>query len=153
VRLLLTDADSPYLPAVYAAINADYGERYGPGGATYAIRDDAENPGQFSDPLGGVVLFLDGDCPVAAGAYTRHDDQTARLKRIWTDPTRRRQGLSRLVLTELESVVRKRGYAALMLTTGPNQPEAVALYLATGWTPQFDPADPGPGERAFTKLL
>ncbi|MCW2524072.1 MAG: acetyltransferase, family [Frankiales bacterium] len=153
MRVLLTDAGDPLLPAVYAAISADYRERYGPGGATYVTRDDAENPGQFSEPLGGVVLLVDGDSAVAAGAFTRHDDRTARLKRIWTDPTRRREGLSRRVLAELESLLRERGYSALMLTTGPNQPEAVALYLATGWTPQLDLAANEWGERGFTKQL
>ena len=152
VRVLLTDADDPLLPAVYAALSADYEARYGPGGATYVSRDDAESPGQFSEPLGGVVLLVDGDRAVAAGAFTHHDDATARLKRIWTDPARRRQGLSRRILTELESLVRERGYTTVLLTTGPNQPEAVALYLATGWTPQYDLAAT-PDERTFTKRL
>jgi GNAT superfamily N-acetyltransferase len=152
VRVLLTDADDPLLPAVYAAISADYENRYGPGGATYVTRDDAESPGQFSSPLGGILMLVDGDRAVAAGAFTRHDETTARLKRIWTDPARRRQGLSRRVLTELESLLRERGYTALILATGPNQPEAVALYLATGWTPQYDLAA-APDERSFTKPL
>ena len=32
------------------------------------------------------------------------------------------------------------GYADLELTTGARQPEAVALYLRHGWTPDFDPS-------------
>jgi GNAT superfamily N-acetyltransferase len=152
VRVLLTDADDPLLPAVYAAISADYQARYGPGGATYVTRDDADSPGQFSAPRGGFVLLVDGDRAVAAGAFTHHDEATARLKRIWTDPARRREGLSRRILAELESLLRERGYTALILATGPNQPEAVALYRATGWTPQYD-LTTAPDERSFTKAL
>lgn len=153
MRLLVTDADDPLMPALYAGINVDYQARYGSGGATYAARDDAAFPGQFRAPLGGVVLLVDGDRAVAAAAYTRHDAGTARVKRVWTDPTRRRQGLSRRVLAELESVVRRQGYTGMVLTTGRKQPEAVALYLATGWVeqPGLDVAEPD--ERAFTKRL
>jgi len=153
VRVVLTDADDPLLPAVYDAISSDYRQRYGPGGGTYVAHDDAKYPGQFTAPLGGVVLLADGDRAVAAGAFTRHDERTARLKRIWTDPGRRRQGLSRRILGVLESVLRERGYAELVLTTGHNQPEAVALYLATGWRQRFDLAIAEPGERVFSKTL
>ena len=40
-------------------------------------------------------------------------------------------------------------------TTGPRQPEAVALYLASGYTPRFDPALPAEqiGIHAFDKSL
>jgi hypothetical protein len=59
---------------------------------------------------------------------------------------------SRRILAELESLLRERGYTALILATGPNQPEAVALYLATDWTPQYD-LTTAPDERSFTKAL
>ena len=45
------------------------------------------------------------------------------------------------------------GYSSLYLTTGPRQPEAVAFYLATGWTPRFDLAAPPEGAHPFTKPL
>jgi hypothetical protein len=47
------------------------------------------------------------------------------------------------VLAELEAEALRRGYTKLYLTTGPRQPEARNLYLATGYTALFDlAADP-----------
>jgi hypothetical protein len=39
------------------------------------------------------------------------------------------------------------------LTTGPRQPEARDLYLATGWTPLFDPAVPRPTDSDTLRAL
>ena len=61
--------------------------------------------------------------------------RTAEYKRIWTSSAHRRRGLSRRVLAELETRAVDAGYERLYLTTGPRQPEAAALYLATGFTP------------------
>jgi hypothetical protein len=43
-----------------------------------------------------------------------------------------------VILAELEQEAARRGYSSVVLSTGPRQPEAVRLYLATGYTPQFD---------------
>ena len=81
--------------------------------------------------------------------------RTAELKRIWTHSAHRRRGLARVVLAELERRAVERGYRRVYLTTGPRQPEAAGLYLATGYTPLFDtgtdPEEIGP--LAFEKWL
>ena len=65
------------------------------------------------------------------------------MKRIWTHSAHRRRGLARRVLAELERAAGAHGYRRIYLTTGPRQPEARGLYLATGYTPLFDTgADP-----------
>jgi GNAT superfamily N-acetyltransferase len=61
---------------------------------------------------------------------------------MWTHPGRRRQGLAGRVLALLEVRATELGYRGLELTTGANQPEAVALYLRRGWQPDFDPEEP-----------
>jgi len=132
---------------------------------------------QFAAPDGDLVLILEDEVPVAGGAFrlraepefgaahllsrpgTRDDDglptvRTAEYKRIWTSSAHRRRGLARLVLAELESRAAAAGYERLYLTTGPRQPEAAALYLATGWHPLFDAASPPQdGPLAFEKGL
>lgn len=85
-----------------------------------------------------------------------YNETTAEVKRVWTSGERRGQGLARLVLAELEREARRLGYANIYLTTGPRQPEARALYLATGYTPLFDTALSGEeigGPLAFEKSL
>lgn len=84
-----------------------------------------------------------------------HSAGTTEFKRIWTHAAHRRQGLSRRVLAELEAEAARRGYVRVFLTTGPRQPEAIALYLGTGYTPLFDvDADPEQiGLHSFEKLI
>ena len=150
----------------------------------YVAEFRTEGLHEFVAPDGDLVLLLEDGEPVAGGAFRRrvepelgdparrsadpdhrgaHDAEgrpavpTAELKRIWTHSGRRRQGLGRVVVTELERRAAERGYARVYLTTGPRQPEAVALYLAAGYRPLFDPvAAAAPGElvpRPFEKWL
>jgi ribosomal protein S18 acetylase RimI-like enzyme len=97
------------------------------------------------------------DRPVTGGAFRRFDDQTAELNRIWTDSGHRRRGFARALLDELEAEITVRGYRRVYLTTGDRQPEAEALYLATGYTKLTEPLLAGPeGEiypMAFLKEL
>jgi polar amino acid transport system permease protein len=110
-------------------------------------------PERFAPPHGGLLLLLAGGVAVAGGAFQRYDEETAELKRIWTDRAHRGRGLARRVVAELEAEAAGRGYTRIFLTTGPNQPEARGLYLATGYTPHFD-VDAVPVTRlSFSKTL
>jgi hypothetical protein len=86
-----------------------------------------------------VLLLRDG-VAVGGGAFMRHDERTAELKRVWTHADLRRQGLASKVLLELEAQVLRQGYERICLTTGFRQPEAVGLYLGHGYTALFDDA-------------
>ena len=107
----------------------------------------------FAPPHGGLLLLVHGGHAVAGGAFQRYDDETAELKRIWTHRAQRGQGLARRVVAELETEAARRGYRGIHLTTGPNQPEARGLYLATGYTPHFDVNDVPATRLRFTKAL
>ncbi|MDQ4504176.1 GNAT family N-acetyltransferase [Sinomonas sp. ASV322] len=142
---------APLLSGLLEEYTARYGDRYG--GATNELaRFPAED---FAPPHGAFLMVREAGTSVAGGAFRRFDARTAELKRIWTHPEHRRRGLARVVLGALEAEAAKRGYSRLYLTTGPRQPEAVALYLAAGYTPLFDlDADPEElGHLAFEKHL
>ncbi|HEY1178856.1 MAG TPA: GNAT family N-acetyltransferase [Phytomonospora sp.] len=119
----------------------EYSRRYGGDAHAELARYPDE---EFTAPYGGVLLLLvENGEPVAGGAFRRNDGNTAELKRIWTHSAHRRRGLARRVVAELEREAGARGYRRVYLTTGPRQPEARGLYLATGYTPLFDTgADP-----------
>ncbi len=93
---------------------------------------------EFESPAGALIVATLNGVPVAGGAFRRHDTETAELKRIWTASGHRRRGYGGLVVAELERIALQRGYTRVYLTTGWRQPEAVALYLAAGYTPLFD---------------
>ncbi|MET0787643.1 MAG: GNAT family N-acetyltransferase [Cellulomonas sp.] len=173
---LLDEAVRPLLDELAREYSSRYGDHFG----VDALRQELERypAHQFAAPDGDLILLLEDGVAVAGGAYrlraepelgdaarltrpgTRDADglptvRTAEYKRIWTSAAHRRRGLSRRVLAELETRAAAAGYERLYLTTGPRQPEAAALYLATGFTPLFDTdADPeGIGPLAFEKWL
>jgi GNAT superfamily N-acetyltransferase len=110
---------------------------------------------EFGPPTGGMLVGLLGGVPVTGGAFRRFDDGTAELKRIWTDARHRRRGHARVLLEALEREIAAQGYRRIYLTTGNRQPEAEALYLATGYSRLPEPL-PAEGEvypMAFAKDL
>jgi GNAT superfamily N-acetyltransferase len=110
---------------------------------------------EFEPPAGALIVATVNGEPVAGGAFRRYDAETAELKRIWTASGHRRRGYGRLVVAELEKIALQRGYTRIYLTTGWRQPEAVALYLAAGYTPLYDRSLPSGeiGRHPFEKLL
>jgi GNAT superfamily N-acetyltransferase len=104
--------------------------------ALYGDRDRAAvDPDEFVPPKGLFLIgLLDGD-PVATGGWRRHDEQVAEIKRMYVAARARRRGLARRMLTEIERTAADAGVIRLILNTGPEQPEAVALYELTGYRP------------------
>jgi GNAT superfamily N-acetyltransferase len=142
-------ADDPVLRPLVQDLARDYDARYEP---TDGVPSSAEltryPPEVFAAGRGGafVAVLRDG-AVVAGGALKRGSDgpdgrALAELKRMWTDPGSRRQGLAGRVLGLLERRAAELGYSGLELTTGARQPEAVAFYLRHGWAPDFDPEVP-----------
>jgi GNAT superfamily N-acetyltransferase len=112
-----------------AAVQQDYVRRYGGPDA------DTVDPDEFDPPHGLFLLGLRDGVPVATGGWRRIGDGTAEIKRMFVSETARRLGLARSVLAELERTAAAAGLRELVLSTGPVQPEAVALYEATGYQP------------------
>ena len=154
-ELLYLSLEDPRVQPLVDGLTAEYDRRYGSifGGAGQEMR---RYPAvEFAPPHGALLILQEDGESVAGGAFRRYDEQTAEFKRIWTHPGHRRRGLARQVLTELEAEAGRRGYRRVYLTTGPRQPEAQNLYLATGYSPGFDPsADPETVKHlAFTKEI
>lgn len=60
-------------------------------------------------------------------------EEFSELKRMYVSPRCRGQGVARRLLAMLESRAAKAGATVLTLETGPFQPEALALYEASGF--------------------
>lgn len=125
-------------------LEREYDERYGTMFGGPASAEVRRYPVEtFSAPNGTFLLLLRDGIAIAGGAFMTVDDdtiehKTVEFKRVWTHPDHRGQGLAKLVLGELEAEAARRGFTDVVLSTGPRQPEAVGLYLATGYEPQYD---------------
>lgn len=110
--------------------------------ARYGSRDDSPiDPRDFEDPLGQFFVGYLGDEPVATGAWRRSSvralgaEVTAEVKRMYVVPAVQRRGIARRMLAHLEATAAAAGIEALVLETGMKQPEAIELYVSSGYQP------------------
>ncbi len=125
--------DDPLAQPLLAELAVEYAQRYGGTPSTHLAWLPVP-PDELASPDGGLLIAVVNDLPVTGGAFRRYDADTAELKRIWTDRAHRRRGYARKLLAALEAEAAARGYRRLYLVTGSRQPEAEALYDATGYT-------------------
>ena len=146
---MITITEEPYDGDLAAAFVAELlhelNERYRDVDAA-AEQDDIDLPDddaylaevtpEMVRPPNGVFLvaWLDGT-PGACGAVKPLDSDPSigEIKRMYTRPAARRQGLSRALIEALERRAVDLGYRRLQLETGTQQPEAMALYEGHGW--------------------
>jgi GNAT superfamily N-acetyltransferase len=132
-----------------------YVERYG------SPDDDPTDPAEFEKPAGAFFVGYVEDAPAAMGAWRVVREQrlgtsaTAEIKRMYVVPELQRRGLARRMLAHLETTAASSGVEALILSTGSMQPEAIALYEASGYEPieGFGHYAGGPLNRCYGKLL
>ncbi len=119
-------------------VQAEYAVRYGDDGdaTPMAVSD-------FEPPNGTYLLVYDENgVPVASGGWRAQDangegnrDGDAELKRMYVVEEMRGRGLARRVLAALEEDARAAGRVRMVLETGTKQPEAIALYISSGYEP------------------
>lgn len=114
-----------------AEVQAEYSRRYGGEGDISPI-----DLHQFDAPRGYFVMIYVGDVPAAMGGWRRGGpagESDAEIKRMYVRPAFARRGLARMVLAEIERSAGAVGVTRLVLETGTAQPEAIALYLSSGY--------------------
>ncbi|HUH33739.1 MAG TPA: GNAT family N-acetyltransferase [Daejeonella sp.] len=85
------------------------------------------------DKIQQVIVAYSDDIPVGCGAIKQYTVVTAEVKRMFVHPDYRRQGIAKLILTELEHWANESGYLACVLETGKKQSEAISLYQRMGY--------------------
>ena len=121
--------DAPAALPLIAELQQEYVVRYG------GQDETPVDPREFDPPDGAFLIAeLDGE-PVGCAGLRRHDQDIVELKRMYIRAAYRRRGLARALLSGTESRAMDLGYRRLLLETGSKQPEAVALYLASGYQP------------------
>lgn len=131
-RLPITHPDAMLL---VEAVQEEYVLRYGG-------RDESPiDLTDFEDPVGRFFVGYADGVPVATGAWRRSTVQalgaavTAEVKRMYVVPAAQRRGIARRMLAHLEATAAEAGVEALVLETGMRQPEAIELYLSSGYVP------------------
>ena len=138
-----------------AEVQAEYVVRYG--GQDESPVDHLE----FEAPSGSFFVGYVDDVAVATGAWRRSGveafgtTETCEIKRMYVVPAARGAGHARAMLAHLEESARAAGARALVLETGIEQPEAIALYASSGYVavPGFGYYRDSPLSRTLGKLL
>ena len=85
------------------------------------------------DYLKEVVLIFEDDLPIACGAFRPLDASTVEIKRMFTLPGHRKNGVATQVLRELELWAAECGFSECVLETGKRMSDAVQFYLKNGY--------------------
>lgn len=126
MKLIRTTSDNP-----------DFGQLVAELDAYLRILDgeDHEFYAQFNKTslLKNALIVYKNEFPVGIGAYKEYDSQTAEIKRMYTRPEYRGQGIAKAIITELEHWAKEEGYTMAILETGHLQKAAIGLYQKLGY--------------------
>lgn len=100
-----------------------------------------------------IAAFLNGEA-VGCGAVVPLEEGVGELSRIFVDSSARRNGVGRAIMADLEAQAGAR-YGRLVLETGIQQPESIALYEKCGYTPIpcWGKSADNPKSRCYEKRL
>ena len=111
------------------------------------------------EPLGAVVAERDGRL-IGFAHYLLHRSTWAPvcycyLEDLFVDPAARGRGVGRRLLADLEARAEAVGYREVWLETGTEQPEAIALYVRSGYVPipPYGEFEHDPGSRCYRRTL
>ena len=79
-----------------------------------------------------IVAYME-DSAIACGAMKPFDTNSVEVKRMFTEPSQRGNGLGKAILVELELWAQELGYQDLVLETGRSFDAAIALYKKYGF--------------------
>ncbi|MET4705203.1 GNAT family N-acetyltransferase [Frigoribacterium sp. UYMn621] len=107
-----------------------------------------------------TLLVLDGETAVGHAGLRPHGSRAGDLgvleiKKVFVRHSHRGRGVSRGLMTTLESVGRELGSTRLVLQTGNLQGAAIGLYEALGYsvTPPYPPFESMPNALCYEKVL
>ena len=96
-------------------------------------RTVAVAPEELVAPRGAFLVAYLGERPVGCGALRKLDLGIAEIKRMWIDPEVRGRGVGRRLLESLEETALELGCQVVRLDTSAYLPEAIALYISSGF--------------------
>ena len=105
--------------------------------ADLKIRDGEEHSfySQFNktEDIKYVIVAYEEEIPVGCGTVKEYLPDTMEVKRMYVPWSNRGKGIATIVLQELEKWALELGYEKCILETGKKQPEAINLYIKSGY--------------------
>ena len=99
-----------------------------------ALREEIDRlPAYYRERDGGFWVAVKGDKLVGTFGLERASDDAMELRRMYVDPSARRQGIARRTLQFAEDQCRRRNVLRLELSTAEIQQAALALYRNSGY--------------------
>jgi GNAT superfamily N-acetyltransferase len=124
--IIRTDSKNKNFIQLVAKLDSELARRDGADHGFYA---------QFNkiDHIKYAVVLYENQIAVGCGAIKRYKKDVMEIKRMFTLPIYRGQGVASRILKELELWAAELGYNRCILETGIRQPEAIALYQKQGY--------------------
>ncbi|RBY77464.1 N-acetyltransferase [Blastococcus sp. TF02-09] len=121
--------DHPVVQDLVERVQQEYVLRYGGRDAAVVV------PSEFEPPAGVfLVAEVDGEA-AGSGAWRLLPSGDVEIKRVYVAPAHRRRGLARVIMAALEDSAARAGHRRVVLNSGREQPEALALYDRLGYRP------------------
>lgn len=100
----------------------------------HALTEEIDRlPAYYGERDGGFWVAVKSDKVVGTFGLERASDDAMELRRMYVDPSARRQGIARLMLQFAENECRRRRVKRLELSTAEIQHAAIALYKNAGY--------------------
>ncbi|MDD7884992.1 GNAT family N-acetyltransferase [Flavivirga sp. 57AJ16] len=98
--------------------------------------DDHEFYDQYNniDVLKNVIVAYIDNTPVGCGAFKKYTENEVEIKRMFTLPETRGQGVASKILKALENWSKELNFEACILETGKRQIEAIQFYKKNAYT-------------------
>jgi GNAT superfamily N-acetyltransferase len=127
IHCIRTNSENEQFQQLVGELDADLKSRDG---------DDHLFYSQFNkiDTIKYAIVAYANGLPVGCGAIKAYAVDTMEVKRMYVLPASRNQGIASSILKELELWAIELNMCKLLLETGKNQPEAIALYKKNGYT-------------------
>ncbi|MEO8796039.1 MAG: GNAT family N-acetyltransferase [Daejeonella sp.] len=126
LTIIRTDSANPDFIELVKELDADLAFRDGDDHAYYAQFNKIQN-------INYCLVAYQDEKPISCGAIKEFDAESMEVKRMFSRPEWRGQGMASKILQELQTWTAELGYKKCVLETGKNQPEAIALYLKSGF--------------------
>ena len=128
ITLKRTNNQDTDLQPLIAELDANLREIYGE-------LMDVYDPHNILEKLDTVVIAYQEGEAAGCGCFKRFNEDAAEIKRMFVRKTCRGQGISGLILAELEAWAKEKGFIVTILETGERNIEALGLYRKAGYSP------------------